>query len=67
LLVAVQLQPEPAVTVIDPLIASGEARFTDAGEIVTEHGRADCVTVNVWSPIVIVPVRDAVPLLAATL
>ena len=67
LLVAVQLQPEPAVTVIEPLIASHEVRFTDAGVSVIEHGRAACVTVNVWSPIVNVPVRDVVPLLTATL
>jgi len=67
LLVAVQLHPVPAVTVIEPLIASGEFRFADAGASVIEHGRAACVTVNVWSPIVNVPVRDVVPLLGATL
>ena len=31
------------------------------------HGAAVCVTVNVWPPTVIVPVRALVALLAATL
>jgi len=67
LLTAVQLQPEPAVTLILPLAPMEEARVLDVGEMVTAHGSPDCVTVNVWPPIVTVPVRDVAPLLAATL
>jgi hypothetical protein len=47
LLVAVQPQPEPAVTVIEPLAASADPRFEDVGEIVTVHGTPDCVMVKV--------------------
>jgi len=67
LLTAVQLQPEPAVTAMLPLAPIEDVRFLEVGEIVTVQGRAACVTVNVWSPIVSVPVREVVPLLAATL
>jgi len=67
LLVAVQLQPALAVTVIEPLIASDEVRFADVGEIVNVHGAPACVTVKVCPATVIVPVRDVVPVLAATL
>jgi hypothetical protein len=67
LLTAVQLQPLPAVTVTVPVVAADEARFDEVGEIVNEHGAAGWLTVNVWPPIVIVPVRDVVPALAATL
>ena len=62
LLTAVQLQPVPAVTVDR---AGGwpadVARFDEVGAIVNVHGAPACVTVKVWPPIVIVPVRDACP------
>jgi len=67
LLVAVQLQPAPAVTVIEPLIAIDDVRFDDVGEIVNVHGAPACVTVKLCPPIVIVPVREVVPVFAATL
>ena len=67
LLVAVQLQPEPAVTVIEPLAARDDGRLFDVGEIVKVHETPACVTVKVWPAIVIVPVRDVVPVLAVTL
>jgi hypothetical protein len=67
LLVAVQLQPVPAVTVTLPVVATDDVRFDDVGEIVNVQGAPACVTVNVWPPIVIEPVRDVVPVLAATL
>ena len=67
LVVAVQAQPVPAVTVIVPVTAA-EVTFADAGEIVGLQGAAACcVTVNVMPPIVSVPVRDAVEVFAATL
>ena len=47
LLTAVQVQPEPAVTVIEPLAAIDDARFDDVGEMVNVHGAPDCVTVKV--------------------
>jgi hypothetical protein len=67
LLVAVQLQPALAVTVIEPLAASEDGRFEEVGEIMMVHETAACMTVKVWPPIVIVPVRDVVVVLAATL
>jgi hypothetical protein len=67
LLTAVQLQPVPAVTVTVPVVAAEVARFDDVGAIVNVQGAAACVTVNVWPPIVIVPVRELVLALAATL
>ena len=67
LLTAVQLQPAPAVTVMVPVAAADVVRFDDVGVIVTVHGAAACVTVKVCPPIVIVPVRDAVVVFAATL
>jgi len=67
LLVAVQLQPVPAVTVTVPVVATDDVRFDDAGKIVNEHGAPACVTVKVCPPIVIVPVRDVVDVFAATL
>jgi hypothetical protein len=66
LLTAVQLQPVPAVTVTVPVVAD-EVGFDDVGEIVKVQGTPACVTVNVWPPIVIVPVRELVVVLAATL
>jgi hypothetical protein len=67
LLVAVQLQPAPAVTVTVPVVAADVVRFDDVGAIVNVHGAAGCVMVKVWFAIVIVPVRDEVPVLAVTL
>ena len=67
LLVAVQLQPAPAVTATLPVVATDDVRFDDVGEIVKVQGAPACVTVNVWPPIVIEPVREVVPALAATL
>ena len=67
LLVAVQAQPVPAVTVLVPVTAA-EVTLADAGEIVGAHGAAACcVTVNVLPPIVRVPLRDVVAVFAATL
>jgi hypothetical protein len=67
LLVAVQPQPAPAVTAIEPLAASADPRFEDVGEIATVHGVPAWVTVNVCPAIVIVPLRDVVEALAVTL
>ena len=67
LVAAVQLQPVPAVTVTVPVAAADVVRFDDVGAMVNVHGAPACVTVNVWPPIVIVPLRDVVPVLAATL
>jgi hypothetical protein len=47
LLVAVQLQPVPAVTLTAPVVAAADVRFDDVGEIVNPHGAPACVTVNV--------------------
>jgi len=66
-LVAVQLQPVPAVTVTVPVVATDEVRFDEVGAIVNVHGAPACVTVKVCPATVIVPVRDVVPALAATL
>ena len=67
LLTAVQLQPVPAVTVTVPVVATAEVRLDDVGAIVKLHGTPAWVTVKVCPPIVIVPVRDAVLVFAATL
>jgi len=67
LLVAVQLQPVPVVTLTVPVVAEDDVRLDDVGEIVNVHGAPACVTVKVWPPIVIVPVRELVLVLAATL
>jgi hypothetical protein len=45
--VAAHEQPAPAVTVTVPVAATGDVRFTEIGEIATEHGAPACVTVNV--------------------
>ena len=65
LLLAVQLQPMPAVTLTLPLLALDA---TDALEDEMEYvqGAAAWLTVKVWPAIVIVPVREAVLVLAAT-
>jgi hypothetical protein len=67
LLAAVQLQPVPAVTVTVPVAATEDVRFDAVGEIVNVQGAPACVTVKLCPPIVIVPVREVVPVLAATL
>jgi len=67
LLAAVQLQPVPAVTVTVPVVATDDVRFDEVGAIVNVHGAPACVTVKVCPATVIVPVRDVVPVLAATL
>ena len=67
LLTAVQLQPAPAVTLTVPVAAAEFVRFDAVGEMVNAHGTPAWVTVNVCPAIVIVPVRDAVLVLAATL
>ena len=67
LLAAVQLQPVPAVTVTVPVAAADVVRFDEVGAIVNVHGAPAWVTLNVCPPMVIVPVRDVVPALAATL
>src|SRR5262249_58525751 len=65
--VAVQLQPVPAVTVMVPVAAADVERFDEVGEIVNVHGAPAWVTEKVCPPIVIDPVREVVPVLAATL
>jgi len=67
LLAAVQLQPVPAVTVTVPAVATDVVRFDEAGAIVNVQGAPAWVTVNVWPPIVMVPMRDVVPAFAVTL
>jgi hypothetical protein len=64
--VADQLHPEPALTVTTPVVAVGNAKVDDVGESVIVHGAPGWVTVKVWPPIVMVPVRKA-PVLALTL
>ena len=67
LLAAVHVHPVPAVTATLPVAAADVVRFEDVGEIVNVHGAPAWVTVKVCPPIVIVPLRDVVPVLAATL
>jgi hypothetical protein len=67
LLTAVQLQPVPAVTVTEPVVAADVLKFDDVGAMVKVHGAPACVTVKVCPAIVMVPVRDDVLVLAATL
>ena len=66
LLAAVHVQPAATVTLTVPVAAAAVLSVLDVGEIVGEQVRPDCVTVNVATPIVMVPVRLAVPELAAT-
>jgi hypothetical protein len=67
LLVAVQLQPAPLVTVTVPSTAAGEVRVVENGEMLKTHGVPGCVIVKVFPAIVSVPVRDALLVFAATL
>ena len=66
LLVAVQPHPVDALTVTT-LEAPAAATVDDIGDSAETHGTPACVTVKVWPPTVTVPVRDALPALAATL
>jgi hypothetical protein len=66
LLDAFHPHPVAAVTATVPVPAAAVG-FADAGEIVGTHGAAAWVTVNVVPPIVSVPVRGVVVVLAATL
>jgi hypothetical protein len=63
-LVAPQVQPDPAVTVIVP-VPPAAATDAVAGDSAYVHGAA-CVTVIVCPPIVTVPVRALVVVFAAT-
>lgn len=47
LLVAVQLQSLPLVTVTVPSAAAGEVSVDNDGEMLEVHGAPGCVTVNV--------------------
>jgi len=67
LLVAVQLQPEADVTSTVPVVAADDVSVEEVGRIVNEQGAPACVTLNVCPPIVIVPLRELVPVFAATL
>ena len=66
LLVAVQLQPVPAVTVTAPVAAAAVVRFEDVGEMFMPQGAPGCVTVKVRPPMIIVPVREVADVFAAT-
>ena len=69
LLVATQLHPVDAKTLIVP-VAPVAAKLANEGDVVDTHDTVAtpaCVTVKVLPAIVIVPVRDDVPVLAATL
>ena len=55
------------MTVTVPVAAADVVRFEEVGAMVNVQGAPACVTVKVWPPIVIVPLRDVVPVLAATL
>jgi hypothetical protein len=58
-------QVDEVVTVIVPLVPAGGAAIA-VGDTAIAHGAA-CVTVKVCPPIVIVPLRDVVPVFAETL
>jgi hypothetical protein len=63
--VAVQAQPVVAVTATVP-VAPAATTFVDAGAMVGAQGSPACVTVKVLPPIVTVPVREVLVVLAAT-
>jgi hypothetical protein len=67
LLAAVQLQPVPAVTVTVPVAAAEVVRFDEVGAIVNVQGAPAWVTLKVCPPIVMVPLRELVPVFALTL
>ena len=64
--VAVHAQPDAAVTVTEFVLADA-ATSAESGAIVGAQGAAACVTVNVSSPMVNVPVRGEVVGFAVTL
>jgi hypothetical protein len=66
LLVAVQLHPAVVVTVTVPLPPAADSAWL-VGEIAYAQGAAAWLTVNVLPPMVSVPVRDVVPVFAATM
>ena len=66
LLAAVHAQPACAVTVLEPVPPPAATDWL-VGEIEYEQETPACVTVNVWVPIVRVPVRWLVPALAEAL
>ena len=64
----VAFQPHPAGALTVAMLDVPEAVIeTDAGEIPVTQLTPACVTLKVWPPMVSVPVRDVVPMLAATL
>ena len=65
LVVAVHEQPDVVVTVRVPVPPAGAA-FAEVGVTVKAQGAA-CVIVTVWPATVSVPVREVVPVFAATL
>ena len=67
LLVAVQAQPAPALTVTVPVAAAGDVSVDMNGEIEKLHGVPGWVIVNVFPAIVSDPVLEALPVFAATL
>jgi hypothetical protein len=67
LLVAAQEQPVPAVTFTVPVAAADEVRLEPVDEIANVHGAPGWVTVKLWPPTVMVPVREVDAVLAATL
>jgi hypothetical protein len=67
LVVAVHVQPVPAVTVKLPLppLAATEVELDESAYEQVALAPA-CVTVNVWPPTAMWPVRELVPVLAVT-
>jgi hypothetical protein len=63
--VAVQAHPVVAVTATVP-VAPAATTLADAGAIVGAQGRPVCVTVKVLPPMLTVPVREVLVVLAAT-
>jgi len=61
-----QLQPVDVVTATVPLPPFGGSVWL-VGEIVNVHDAVGCVTVYVWPPMVMVPVRFVAPVFAAML
>jgi hypothetical protein len=64
-LVALQVHVAPVV-MLTLLVPPFAVIASPAGEIVNVHGGAACVIVKTLVPIVIVPVREVVPVLAVT-
>ena len=66
LLTPVQAHPVDAVTFVEPVAVPAAIDWL-GGEMEYVHGAPACVTVNVWPPMVRVPVRGFVSVLAAAL